>query len=188
MGIVHVLVGMAAAASAFVASPSGSTSSTRLAAKIDEAVAMYNEKYPSLKPGKLYYVEDSELKLTYQRLASVYGEDIAFEMCRRNPSCLAYNRNHFQPSLDAFSAKFGEEEARAMVFRNPNLLAVPPTGYKAADAVGDDAMLLSYVVAATRPLGPVLLPAFFLALLTPSIEVLSGMPLRSILLGQLTGH
>lgn len=110
-----------------------------------EALAYFKDVYGNVKPGSLFSRSDSELRATYSALVSVYGEDTALEMTRRNPSALAYNKAYFAPSLKAFAAKFGDEEARAMVLRNPNLLAVPPTGSNGAETVRDDAMVFSYV-------------------------------------------
>lgn len=153
----------------------------------DDALVLYNEKFAKLKPGDLFYLEDDKLKKSFGVLASVYGDDVALEMTRRNPSCLAYNSDYFAPSFKAFANKFGDEEARAMVLRNPNLLAVAPTGYQGADSVQDDTMILSYVIDATRPFGKILLPTFFLLILTPAIEAVSGVPFRAIVLESLTG-
>lgn len=119
---------------------------TIAAAKTEaEALAFFKDVYGNVKPGTLYARSDSELRATYSALVSVYGEDTALEMTKRNPSALAYNKAYFAPSLKAFAAKFGDQEARAMVLRNPNLLAVPPTGSNGAETVKDDAMFFSYV-------------------------------------------
>ena len=42
-------------------------------------------------------------------------------------------------------------------------------GYGSCEVAGDDAVVLSYVIAATRPAGGVLLTLLFLALLKPLV-------------------
>jgi hypothetical protein len=42
-------------------------------------------------------------------------------------------------------------------------------GYGSCEVAGDDAVVLSYVIAATRPIGGILLSLLFLALLKPVI-------------------
>jgi hypothetical protein len=91
---------------------------------------------------------------------------------------LAFNRKNFGPSLTEFAKTFGDEEARAMVQRNPGLLIVKPTGAGGADSVEDLAMKFSYVVAATRPAGPFLLYGTLSLLFEPTFEFISGIPLK----------
>jgi hypothetical protein len=178
--------------------------------KTTEAVAIYQKKYPS-KPigkrsalvglgvprrdfdgtlikkangeaGKRFSDRDAaDLSATLTELCKVYGEDKAFQMVKDMPIVLAFNKNYFAPSLAAFGKTFGEAEARAMVQRNPGLLALPPTGAFGADSATDQTMQFSYVVAATRPLGPVLLYGLLALLCEPAFESLSGIPLRQTL-------
>ena len=51
-------------------------------------------------------------------------------------------------------------------------LKIPVAG--GADQAGDDTMYMSYIVAATRPLGPVLLYGTFFLLLSPALKKLAG--------------
>ena len=67
-----------------------------------------------------------------------------------------------------------------MVIRNPALLSVPPSGPEGADKADGKAMLLSYVVAATRPVGGQLLGLLFLLLSIPAVEIVTGIPARAI--------
>lgn len=69
---------------------------------------------------------------------------------KNSPSCLGYDGSVFQATFEAFSEVFGEEEAKGMVTRNPNLLAVRPTGFGGAINAKSDTMQMSYVIAATR--------------------------------------
>ena len=69
---------------------------------------------------------------------------------KASPSCLGYDGSVFQATFEAFSEVFGEEETKGMVTRNPNLLAVKPTGFGGACNAKSDTMQMSYVIAATR--------------------------------------
>ena len=69
---------------------------------------------------------------------------------KNSPSCLGYDGSVFQATYEAFSEVFGEEETKGMVTRNPNLLAVRPTGFGGAINAKSDTMQMSYVIAATR--------------------------------------
>lgn len=69
---------------------------------------------------------------------------------KNSPSCLGYDGSLFQATFEAFSEVFGEEETRGMVTRNPNLLAVRPTGFGGACNAKSDTMQMSYIIAATR--------------------------------------
>lgn len=67
-----------------------------------------------------------------------------------------------------------------MVIRNPALLSVPPSGPDGADQADGKAMVLSYVIAATRPVGKQLLGLLFLLLSIPAVEIVTGVPTRAI--------
>mmetsp|Transcript_7593 Transcript_7593/g.9931 ORF Transcript_7593/g.9931 Transcript_7593/m.9931 type:complete len:216 (-) Transcript_7593:97-744(-) len=209
--LVAVLLFLASTASGFGGlfakgkSPSGKSLKT-----IDEAVGVYLNKYPKKtdrsrssnadwgmptqdldkakykvakdkQMGKVFSdVDESNLKATYQELAKVYGEDVAFQMVKDQPLILAASRANFQPSLEAFIVNFGDEEARAMIARNPGLLFVKPSD---AESSEDLTMKMSYIVAATRPFGPVLLYGLLLLVCEPAIEAVSGLPIRQTLFG-----
>ena len=123
--------------------------------------------------------DPKDLQATYQALAKVYGDEAALQMVKDLPIALAFNRNWFAPSLKEFAKTFGEEEAKAMVSRNPGLLALPPTGAGGADSATDQTMQFSYLVAATRPAGPFLLYGTLGLLMEPFFEMVSGIPLKS---------
>lgn len=115
--------------------------------------------------------KDAELLLAFNTLASIYGDDVALRMVNIQPNILAFNSANFEPSLNAFAEKFGMDESKAMVLRNPGLLSVQPAN--AADVDGLT-MQLSYVVDITRPigaLGPVIL---FGLLSVPALESVTG--------------
>ena len=74
-----------------------------------------------------------------------------------------------------------------MVIRNPALLSVPPSGPDGADKADGKAMFLSYVVAATRPIGGLLLSLLFLLLSIPAVEIFTGIPTRAIVQDAIKG-
>ena len=184
--------------------------SVKSLATLDDAVTLYVNKYPQKadksrsfnaawgmpnrdldgtkfttatdsKMGKTFSdVDEKDLKSTYVELAKVYGEDVAFQMVKDYPLVLAANRANFQPSLDAFIENFGDEEARAMVARNPGLLFVKPSDAASSE---DLTMKMSYIVAYTRPLGPFLLYGLLALLCEPVVEAASGIPIRQNLFG-----
>lgn len=121
----------------------------------------------------------NEVKTSFEKLAAAYGSDEALQMVKVMPICLSFNPNNFAPALKEFSNIFGDEEACAMVARNPGLLAVDAAS---AATVTDQTMQFSYLVGYTRPFSKVLLPGLLLALSTPSLEAASGIPLRQSLL------
>ena len=53
--------------------------------------------------------------------------------------------------------KWGAEVAAATIVRNPNLLQVPTRGYGSAETSDKETLVMSYVVAFTRPIGAPLL-------------------------------
>ncbi len=163
-----------------------------------EAVEIYNERYTSKKTfssiipnsfglpvtdfdgtkvssdkpnTKLFSEDDKERTLTFQAIASLYGSEEALEMTRAQPGILAFDKKNFKPALEAFSEVFGEEEAKGMVMRNPGLLYVKPENAATAD---DLTMNFSYVIAITRPVGPVLLYGVLALLCVPVLEGITG--------------
>jgi hypothetical protein len=122
--------------------------------------------------------DDDALRATYHELVNVYGESAAYQMVKDLPICLAFDRKHFAPTLVEFGKKFGIDESRAMIQRNPGLLAVKPTGSGGADTASDQTMIFSYLVAITRPLGPVLLPATIFLTIEPFVEQATGIHLH----------
>lgn len=120
----------------------------------------------------LFSVQDDKLRATFNAIAKLYGEDNALKMVKIQPGVLAFNKDNFARSLEAFQEKFGVEEAKEMVLRNPGLLSVKPANAATAD---DLTMQLSYVVDVTRPIGAAG-PIGILALLSvPAIEGALGM-------------
>lgn len=180
---------------------SGATAKTRVSpALVDEAFAIYNKRYPakdasesstpfynswgvpkSIGTNKKRVFERDEkiIRATFQELASVYGGEEALQMTKDLPPVLGFNKANFKPTYAEFSNIFGAEEAKEMVMRNPGLLAVKPEDAATSD---DQTMQFSYIVAATRPAGPVLLYGTLGLLSLPVIEGISGVPFRANLL------
>mmetsp|Transcript_22352 Transcript_22352/g.27400 ORF Transcript_22352/g.27400 Transcript_22352/m.27400 type:complete len:214 (-) Transcript_22352:329-970(-) len=171
---------------------------------INEALAVYEKKFPpktetttpfynswgvpktdidgtptsrsNVKSDTPFFSADADKqRATFIELAKVYGADEALQMTKDVPTILSFNKDNFQPSLKEFVTVFGDEEAKGMVLRNPGLLYVRP-----ADAAKSDdlTMQLSYVVAATRPIGPVLLYGTLGLLMLPIIEGIAGVSYR----------
>jgi hypothetical protein len=125
---------------------------------------------------RLTDIPEANVRANFSALATLYGPEQALAMVQALPIALTFNSKWFGPSLKAFAEKFGTERAKAMVARNPGLLAL-----KLSDAatVNDQTMVFSYLVGYTRPLGPVLLPLLLFFLFAPAIEVTTGIPVRS---------
>ena len=187
------------------------SSSSLTAKPIDAAVSLYQKKYPANRAprkrafnaamgmprrdvdGTVYKVAQSnnsdmgkafsdrpeaDLRATFTVLAKYFGNDDALQMVKNFPLVLAMNRNNLVPVMKEYGATFGIDDAKEMVKRNPGLLFCQPADAAEAD---DLTMQFSYVVAATRPLGPVLLYGTLALLLEPTFEYVSGIPLKAML-------
>jgi hypothetical protein len=176
----------------------------------DQAVVIYQTKYPDKGPrkrawnsaagmsskdldGTSYVVAKSaemgktfadrsekDLKATFQDLAKVFGAEDALQMVKDFPIVLAITRKDLVPVMKAFSATFGEEDAGAMCKRNPGLLFLRPPVAAAAD---DLTMQFSYIIAFTRPVGPLILVTLLALLCEPGFETFSGIPLKNMIFG-----
>jgi hypothetical protein len=187
----------------------GASSPSQLGAKsrsniADEAIAIYDTNFPfksvpvkrspliplSLgvpqvdgktykNPGKgLSDITEKQAREAFAELSKLYGAESALEMCKAFPLCLALNKAQFSPALKEYAIIFGEDEAKAMVCRNPNLLAVRPA--EAAKANGQT-MQASYLIAVTRPAGPILLALLAALVLVPVFEGLTGIRINPTL-------
>lgn len=192
-----LLVGLVGTASAFFSKSPAKVSGSPLA---PEAVAFYDKNFPfgreppkanflgdfgmpnqdfdgtrikSKNPSKkrLTDITEAQAKKSFNILANLYGDERALGMVKAQPICLAFDTNNFAACLDNWSEVFGLEGAQAMVARNPGLLAVRPE--EAAKAT-DSTMAFSYIVALTRPVGPLLLAGTLFLILTPLIESVTG--------------
>ena len=122
---------------------------------------------------------EADLRATYGALSKFFGDDEALQMVKDFPLVLTMNRNNLAAIMDAYGTTFGSDEAAAMVQRNPGLLFCKPKDAAEADNL---TMQLSYVVAATRPLGPFLLYGLLFLLFEPALELATGIPLKAMLL------
>lgn len=126
--------------------------------------------------------DEKDLRATFQEMVKVYGEAQSLQMVKDDPLVLAANRKNFKPTLSAFAEKFGLDESKAMVSRNPGLLFIAPSGPGGADTATDLTMQFSYLVAATRPVGPLLLYGTLFLLVSPAIEAVTGLPIQTSVL------
>ena len=127
-------------------------------------------------------IDENLLKKNLKLLAKAVGDENAMQMVKDVPKILEFNGDNFQAVMNAYKVRLGDEVAIATVLRNPALISVPPTGYGGADQGGQDTVILSYVVAATRPLGGLWLSLLLLVLATPAIELITGIEIRSAIL------
>ena len=123
-------------------------------------------------------------RAAFNEIAKIYGEEAALQMVKDLPYCLAFKRSNFAGNFAVYEEVFGKEEAKAMVSRNPGLLAISPED--AARNTNEQTMVFSYLIGYTRPIGDIALPGLLLLLATPGIEQVSGIPIRTTLLAFLT--
>lgn len=151
--------------------------------RANEAVAFFDSKYPFGRPSgdspRFSDISEARARQAFGELSKLYGDEEALDMVKALPVILCFDCEEWQGSLDAWEEIFGKEQAMGMVGRNPGLLAV--SAYQAA-ATEDSAMVFSYIIAATRPFGNILLPGLLFCLLTPAIEAVTGIPVRSAFL------
>lgn len=168
------------------ASAFSSMGNPKTLAPVDQALEIFGKEFEfSTKTQvggerrKLTDISEQKAKASFQELAKAYGNEQALMMVKTMPICLAFDKEKFGPSLKVFQELFGEEEAREMVARNPGLLAVTPND---AASSNEQTMVFSYIVAYTRPLGPLLIPFLLLFLSSMVFEVSTGVSLRSLVL------
>jgi len=128
-------------------------------------------KDPTKKSRRLTDVSRDRAAKTFNVLVNLYGEQRAFSMVKIQPICLCFDSNQFQPSLEAWTEVFGLEASQDMVARNPGLLAVRSDEAARSDG---STMAFSYLVAITRPVGPLLLAGLLFLIFTPAIEGITG--------------
>jgi hypothetical protein len=126
-----------------------------------------NER-PGAKGRPKFACSKSQATQTFQELSKLYGgDDNALKIIQTQPLVLTFDSNNFKPCLEAWERQFGLEKARAMVLRNPGLLAVSPV---LAREPAEATMALSYVIAATRPLPKIIAVAGILAIATAGMR------------------
>jgi len=138
-------------------------------------------KYTTVSGGKgIFEKSVPEQRAAFMELSRLYGCTQALEMTRTAPIILAFNKNYFAPSLTELIKIFGDNEARAMVRRNPGLLALKPYGPGSAETCNDQTMQFSYIIAITRPYGRVLLYGLLGLLCIPAIKMATGIAIHTI--------
>jgi len=177
---------------------------------VEEALAIYDKKYPFDRappeknpwdellskgmPDRDLIVDDSSLQKksrfsdigkdratsTYLELCTIYDEDRALDMVKAQPLCLAFDASIMATSFAIWEGKYGSTETKDMVRRNPGLLSVRPEDAENGDEQAT--MVFSYIIAATRPIGPLLLFTISFLLLSPAIEAVTGIPVRTTFL------
>lgn len=161
--------------------PGEKSKKSRTAAKMtaeDEAVSIFKAKFAKIR--KKTPIIESNLRLTFREMCKVYGTDNALTMVKNLPKVLEFNRKNFQPTFEILCNKFdGKDNTLAMLLRNPGLLNLRPQGYCSAEDAGDETMTFSYIIAYTRPAGPLLLTLFFGILLLPAFEMATGIEFRA---------
>eukprot|EP00816_Leptocylindrus_hargravesii_P002771 CAMPEP_0196814180 /NCGR_PEP_ID=MMETSP1362-20130617/41800_1 /TAXON_ID=163516 /ORGANISM="Leptocylindrus danicus, Strain CCMP1856" /LENGTH=166 /DNA_ID=CAMNT_0042190715 /DNA_START=45 /DNA_END=542 /DNA_ORIENTATION=- len=100
-------------------------------------------------------IDEKLLLKNLQLLAKEVGDDNAMIMVTKCPKILEFNGSNFAPTFANYCTNFGDDVALATVLRNPALMSVAPTGYGGADGAGQETVVLSYVVDATRDAGQV---------------------------------
>lgn len=78
-------------------------------------------------------IPQAELRATYTALANFFGDEAALQMVKDFTLILTINRNNLKTVMQAYGETFGNEEAIAMVRRNPGLLFCKPNNAAEAD-------------------------------------------------------
>jgi len=172
----------------FGAKKSTPTSSAANSPAADDAVAVFTRKYGSRRKAKP--IDESKLRSAYAELARLFSEESASKMAKAEPCVLEFRQSYFEEIKVIFDEKFGEEATQGLLIRNPGLLGIKPDGwgeegYGGAATAGPETIALSYVIAATRPLGNFGLVGLLALVLTPGIDAATGLGLRDAFLGAL---
>lgn len=154
-------------------------------AAADEAVDFFVGKYGSKRKNKP--IDESKLRGNFAELVRLFGEQDATKMVRATPQVLEFRRSYFAPIVEIFDDKFGVEATRGLLLRNPALLGIKPDGwgeegYGGAATAGPETIALSYVVAATRPLGNFGIVGLLGVMSIPAIDAATGLGIRDAFL------
>jgi hypothetical protein len=124
----------------------------------------------------LFDVNEDVLASRFNALVSIVkDEEIALQIVQNVPDSLGVPSERCQGNFNVFKAKFGFEGAVGLITRNPNLLSIPTTGYGSAEVAGQDAVVLSYLINLTRPVGKPLIFILLALLLKPFVGPLIGL-------------
>jgi hypothetical protein len=117
-----------------------------------------------------------DLQAKFDILSSGLGgaEEKAATVCKLYPFVLYVDNSRLTENLRQLNEAWGPEKTSEVLLRNPNILSTAPQGYGSiaaslAKGNGNDIVGASYLIAATRPAGPVLLALLFAALAKAAI-------------------
>jgi len=117
-----------------------------------------------------------DLQAKFDILSSGLGgaEEKAATVCKLYPFVLYVDNSRLSENLRQLNEAWGPEKTSEVLLRNPNILSTAPQGYGSiaaslAKGNGNDIVGASYLIAATRPAGPVLLALLFAALAKAAI-------------------
>eukprot|EP00614_Pseudopedinella_elastica_P017175 CAMPEP_0172644380 /NCGR_PEP_ID=MMETSP1068-20121228/239181_1 /TAXON_ID=35684 /ORGANISM="Pseudopedinella elastica, Strain CCMP716" /LENGTH=211 /DNA_ID=CAMNT_0013458577 /DNA_START=46 /DNA_END=681 /DNA_ORIENTATION=+ len=158
-----------------------------LAAAVDDAVGLFKAKFD--KPGTPFGdVPAVKLVETFSAIAALYGGDEnALKMVQAVPNILTYDAPNLAPAKAGFMRafaepteggtppKYTEQDVIDMVIRNPLLLGLRDSGFGGTENSGEDTMAASYVIAATRDQGGLLLGGLIFLLTVPVLKAAAGM-------------
>ena len=148
-------------------------SSTSLQAKLSqtgkEAVAAAAARFTNNKVR--VFPAASEAEKRFELLAKSIGDEkAASEIAQIFPDIFFVENKRLSENLELLVLNWGKEKTTEVLLRNPNILSVATRGYGSLEASlskggGGDMVGASYVVAATRPVGKILLGLLGAALL-----------------------
>jgi len=115
-------------------------------------------------PGTSYDLDEKEVTFRYANLAAVLGDDNAAAAVRNAPLVMTVTDQRVRDNFAVYEEKWGTLKAQATVVRNPNILQVPTRGYGSAETSDTETVVISYLVAFTRPFGKPLLATLFVLL------------------------
>lgn len=118
-------------------------------------------------PGSKFDLSDSQLATNFEELTSIFSSPTVATSLVANSDgkILTFDLEMVERNMIVYEETL-QLKAVPTVCRNPQLLAVKPEN---AIKAGEDAVVMSYVVAYTRDYGILLLAALFIALATKPI-------------------
>jgi len=135
-----------------------------------ESIAALSKKFKRLPPQK-----DMEGKWDLLTKGLFNGDEAkTAEIVRQFPDVLRADPKRLSANIELMNDVWGNQKTSEVILRNPNILTTRTTGYGSLSASlekgeGNDIVAVSYIIAATRPAGPVLLGGLFLALAKAAI-------------------
>ena len=141
------------------------------APKLSEKASKTMEIWKTKGKGKAFDVTDDEAAFRFAFLNDIIGdEDLTIRAINNSPLVLTISEGRIIDNFEVYKEIYGLEKATGLIVRNPLILQVPTRGYGSAETSGDETIFMSYVVAATRPIGgPLLFLLGFLLAYKPLI-------------------